>query len=214
MDVIIVAKTHMSTAACVGGVLANGKFVRLLDENGYNQDGDTEIKVGDVYTIEFQERKNTNPPHIEDILVSNMEYKFTITSEEKMVKYLIEKLNINIWKGSPDVLFDGKLLWTKSGSGYISVDGEIPEHSVGFWISDRDLSKSISYNKVRYNYPNINGWRSLPYKGFENDIDIIPSGTLIRVSLARWWDRKGETEDRCSLQLSGWYNLSTENKDL
>jgi hypothetical protein len=48
MDVIIVSKTHMTTAACVGGVLANGRFVRLLTEHGYNQDIDTELKVGDV----------------------------------------------------------------------------------------------------------------------------------------------------------------------
>ena len=55
MDVIIVSKTHMSSAACVGGVLANGRFVRLLDSDGYNQDSDTDLEVGDVYTITFSE---------------------------------------------------------------------------------------------------------------------------------------------------------------
>ncbi len=46
MDVIIVSKTHMSSAACVGGVLANGRFVRLLNSEGYNQDSDTDLEVG------------------------------------------------------------------------------------------------------------------------------------------------------------------------
>jgi hypothetical protein len=207
MDVIIVSKTHMSNAACVGGVFANGRLVRLLTEDGHNQDSETNLKVGDVYTVEFQERSNNRPPHVEDILVTKMKFKFSFSSIDSMVSYLKEKLNVNIWEGGPDVLFDGKLQWTDSGSGYISENGEIPNHSVGFWIPDKNLTKRIVYEKVRYNYPNINGWHSLPFVGFDEPIDTVPSGTLTRVSLARWWDRNGETEDRCSLQLSGWYEL-------
>ena len=85
MDVIIVSKTHMSSAACVGGVLANGRFVRLLDSDGYNQDSDTDLEVGDVYTITFSERTEKTPPHVEDILVHTMEHKFSFSSIEKMV---------------------------------------------------------------------------------------------------------------------------------
>jgi len=33
----------------------------------------------------------------------------------------------------------------------------------------------------------------------------IPADTLLRVSLARWWDNEGRHEERCYLQLSGWY---------
>lgn len=212
MDVIIVAKTHMSNAACVGGVLANGRLVRLLNEYGYNQDSDSDLEVGEVYTITFNERDYNRPPHVEDILVTSMSYKFTFSSIQRMVDYLQEKLNVTIWRGSPDNLFDGKLQWTNNGSGYISENGEIPDCSVGFWIPDRNLTKRIFYEKVRYNYPNVNGWRSFPYVGFNEPIDTIPSGTLVRVSLARWWDRNGETEDRCSLQLSGWYLDTPENE--
>lgn len=214
MDVIIVAKTHMSNAACVGGVLANGRLVRLLNEYGYNQNSDTDLEVGRVYTISFNERSNNQPPHVEDILVTSISYKFTFSSVQRMVEYLTDKLNVAIWKGSPDVLFNGKLQWTDFGSGYISENSEIPDCSVGFWISDRNLTKNISYEKVRYNYPNVYGRRSLPYVGFNESIDMIPSGTLIRVSLARWWDRNGETEERCSLQLSGWYRDLPEDEDL
>lgn len=212
MDVIIVAKTHMSNAACVGGVLANGRLVRLLNEYGYNQDSDSDLEVGDVYTITFNERDYNRPPHVEDILVTSMSYKFAFPSIQRMVDYLTDKLNVKIWRGSPDNLFDGKLQWTNNGSGYISEDGEIPDCSVGFWIPDRNLTKRIFYEKVRYNYPNVNGWRSLPYVGFNEPIETIPSGTLVRVSLARWWDRNGETEERCSLQLSGWYLDTPDNE--
>jgi hypothetical protein len=75
------------------------------------------------------------------------------------------------------------------------------------------LTKRIFYEKVRYGYPKTTNWRSLPYVGFEEAAEIIPAGTLVRVSLARWWDTNGTTEERCSLQLSGWYDSKTKAKE-
>jgi hypothetical protein len=214
MDVIIVSKTHMSNAACVGGVLANGKFVRLLNSDGYNQDSDTDIEVGEVYTISFSERADKTPPHIEDILVHSMTYKFTFESIDKMVEYLTSKLKVKIWKGSSDVLFDGNLQWTSGGSGFISESGGIHNNSVGFWIPDKDLKRNDFNERVRYSYPLR--WRNISYVGFQNPIDLIPAGTLVRVSLARWWS-PNDDEERCYLQLSGWYGLpepsNSENAD-
>lgn len=204
MDVIIVSKTHMSNAACVGGVLANGKFVRLLDSNGYNQDSNTDIQVGQVYTICFSDRLNKIPPHIEDILVHSMSYKFTFDSIDKMVEYLTSNLKIKIWEGGSDILFDGCLQWTSGGSGYISKSGRVPNNSVGFWIPDKDLKRNDFKEKVRYSYPLK--WRTISYVGFQKPINLIPAGTLVRVSLARWWS-PNDDENRCYLQLSGWYGL-------
>ena len=204
MDVIIVSKTKMSNAACVGGVLGNGNFVRLLNSNGYNQDSDTELNIGDVWTIKYQERNEKTPPHIEDVLVSSMTFKFSFGSISKMVTYLKEKLKVKIWSGSTEVLFDGKIQWTSGGSGYISKTGEIPENSVGFWIPDKDLTRNDFKEKVRYSYPLR--WRNIAYVGYQNPVDKILSGTLVRVSLARWWS-PNDDEERCYLQLSGWYDL-------
>ena len=80
----------------------------------------------------------------------------------------------------------------------------MPEQSVGFWVADNALTKK-EYNGVRYNYPNTNGWRSLKFVGFDTPVNIIPAGTILRVSLARWWKQDENTEERCYLQLSGWY---------
>jgi len=210
MDVIIVSKTHMSSAACVGGVLANGRFVRLLDSNGYNQDSDTEFEVGDVYTITFSERTEKRPPHTEDILLNSMEHKFSFSTIEKMIEYLTDKLKVKIWRGSTEILFDGKLQWTSGGSGYISETGEIPENSVGFWIPDRNLTRKDYNEKVRYSYPIR--WRNISFVGFQNPVNTIPAGTLVRVSLARWWS-PNEDEERCYLQLSGWYGLPESDEE-
>lgn len=191
----------MSSAVCVGGVLADGRFVRLLDSNSNNQSINTKLEVGEVYTINFEERKSVTPPHVEDILVDSFKYKFTFNSINDMVNYLIDKLEIPVWEGSCDVLFDYKILWTLGGSGYISEEN-VPSHSVGFWKSDRDLTRRDFNDKVRYSYPIR--WRNIPFVGFQEPLDVIPMGTLIRVSLARWWSPDGE-EERCYLQLSGWY---------
>jgi|SRR5699024_6903516 len=209
MDVIIVSKTHMTKAACVGGVLANGRLVRLLRSNGNNPDSDTELKVGDVYRISFSERREIRPPHVEDILINSMEYKFSFSTIEKMVEYLTDKLKINIWRGSPEALFDRKLQWTNGGSGYIPESGEIPDNSVGFWIPDKDLIRNDYNEKVRYRYPIR---RNIPFVGFQNPVNKIPAGTLVRVSLARWWS-KNEDEQRCYLQLSGWYGLPESEEE-
>lgn len=209
MDVIIVSKTRMSSAACVGGVLANGKFVRLLNSDGYNQDSNTALKIGDVWTIEFQERIG-RLPHIEDILVNTLAFKFSFGSISKMLTYLKEKLKVKIWRGSTEVLFDGKIQWTSGGSGYISETGEIPDNSVGFWIPDQDLPRNDYNEKVRYSYPIR--WRNISYVGYQNPIDMIPANSLVRVSLARWWS-PNEDEERCYLQLSGWYDLPEPEQD-
>lgn len=206
MDAIIVSKTHMTTAACVGAISTSGNYLRLLNDGAYNQPIETEFEVRQVWDIEFETRQDIRAPHVEDVIITSKELKGTLKDELTMLN-IVERFKIPVWKGSPDVLFDGILQWTDSGSGYISEEGEIPNHSVGFWIPDRNLTKRIFYEKVRYNYPKTNGWRSLPYVGFENAIETIPANTLVRVSLARWWDTNGTTENRCSLQLSGWYDL-------
>ncbi len=57
-------------------------------------------------------------------------------------------------------------------------------------------------------YHHVAGYedRRLKYVGAERAIPVIPAGTLIRVSLARWWAPEGsEMEERCYVQLSGWY---------
>ena len=211
MEVIIVSKTHMSNTSCVGGVLDNGRFVRLLDENGHNQDVKTSLNIGDVYTISFKEKSGKKSPHIEDILVLQLNFKYSFSSIENMVQHLIEKLRIKIWRGGIHSLFDGNIQWTGSGSGYVSDCGSIPENSVGFWISDQNLTRKDYEGKIRYNYPHGWGegkWRSIPFVGFQSPVDSIPAGTLLRVSLARWWSAKEGEEKRCYLQLSGWYGLA------
>jgi hypothetical protein len=206
MESLILSKTHMKEGkCCVGAITANGRYVRLLASNGENQDENTTLAPRQIWDITFVERHNPEPPHVEDVLVQSQKFKENLHDNIKVIDF-IEKRKIPIWRGHPDALFDKMIRWTDGGSGYINKIA-IPSHSVGFWVSDRALTHSISsFGKVRYNYKSGEGWKSLPYKGFDEPVKVIPAGILIRVSLARWWDTDGTTEFRCSLQLSGWYD--------
>ncbi len=82
----------------------------------------------------------------------------------------------------------------------------IPTHSTGFWIPDVDLKlvgKDYVYTKKRILLPSKYCFK---YVGVEKAIDVIPANTKVRISLAKWWHPDDIViEDRCYLQLSGWY---------
>jgi hypothetical protein len=204
VEVIIVSKTKMqNNHVCIGGVTSKGIFIRLLDENGYNHLDTIGFQIGEVWNIDFETRKNLISPHIEDVLVKSKKFKNTTS-----IKKWVSDKNIQVWKGNPSQLFDNKLKWdinkghsTNFLKGYISKNN-LSENSVGFWVSDRNLYFN-SYGK--YDYKSDKSILNIPYVGVNKAIPVISKGTLIRLSLARWWNKDNKTEERCYLQLSGFY---------
>lgn len=204
--VIVVSKTQMRCEYCVGGILEDGSFVRLLKSDGHNQDTATIFTIGRWYDIEYRERLYKRPPHIEDILVLSA-IPCETDSPINLRGFIKNRFPAKIWNGGAAILFDGKLKWSDSGSAYINSEA-IPEHSVGFWMPNIDLrmKKFEDTGKTKYSY--FDGrWYNIPYVGLQDPIPTIPAGTLLRVSLARWWQKDETTEERCYLQLSGWYFL-------
>lgn len=205
MDVLIVSKTYMGSTFCIGGlVLENDRYVRLLDQNGFNQPLYSELKIGDVYDIDFTDREILEPPHIEDVLVSK---KTHVGRIDDMSAFLISRRLID-WRGHIDTLFDGLLDWTKAGTGYIPERGNMPSKSVGFWITDKDLFRKDFDKKVRFRYPNGPDYRSISFVGSQETVGRIPTGTVIRVSLSRIFpaeDSNATSPRGYYLQLSGWY---------
>lgn len=204
MQIIITSKTHKGNAACVGGLIVNNnRFVRLLNPGNWDQYADTDFDIGDIWEISFTNRKDIEPPHIEDIIIRS---KTFLRKLENFTNF-IENSGIAIYHGSPNTIFNGMLSWTGNGNGYIENRNNLPENSVGFWILDKDLI----LREKHYHYPGPNRFlrdKKFPYVGFETAINVIPAGTLMRFSLARWWKPEdSEIEERCYLQLSGWYDL-------
>lgn len=207
MEILITSKTHNGNAACVGGlVLNNNRLVRLLNPGNWDQYADTDLDIGDVWDIQFVNREDTEPLHIEDIIIQNRTYLRDIGD----ISNYILNCGLTVYRGASTQIFGGRLGWTGNGKGYIGNRENLPENSVGFWISDEDLT--LDDDGKHYNYPSTNAYtraKRFPYVGFEPAIQIIPSGTLMRISVARWWKPEdSEINERCYLQLSGWYGLT------
>jgi hypothetical protein len=204
-EVLIVSKTHMSSAACVGGLsLANHRYLRLLSPGNSNQPIDTNFEVGQVWNLRYIKRDNIHPPHVEDVII--LEKKFNRDFGD--ITEYIEANDLVDWTGHIDNLFNGLLHWTKSGSGYIPVDGPLPQQSVGFWIADRGLVRVEFGEKVKYRFPNGAIYRNISYVGYQTTVPQISKGTALRVSFSRLFPPDNSNIDQPKgyyLQLSGWY---------
>lgn len=204
MEVLILSKTHFGNNVCVGGMeLSSNKYVRLLyPPKPWYPFADTPFNIGDIWDIKFID-SSIVVPHVEDVLVQSQNFLRKTPNIQK----LIYESNAPIWKGCINNIFDGTLLWTGSGSGYLSEKiNNYPSHSVGFWKSDKPLTMD---NDEHYVYPtgNYSQKRKFKYKGIPKALDVIPADTLLRVSLAKWWKASdSDLEKRCYLQLSGWYD--------
>lgn len=213
MEVLIVSKTHMASAACVGGlVLGTNRYVRLLNAGNQNQPTDTDLAVGDVWEMRYIDRTPVEPPHTEDVIVLA---RHRVRTVNDMAQYLLD-LRVIDWEGPIDEVFDGTARWTNSGTGYIPHGGLLPIKSVGFWIPDRPLVKSAYEGKVKYRYQPFPEVKAISYVGFQEAVAEIPAGTIIRVSLARLWPKEGSDVTAPKgyyIQLSGWYGAN-ERRDL
>jgi len=94
--------------------------------------------------------------------------------------------------------------FTGGNNGYIAERLGVPDYSTGFWIPDRDLK--LRDDGTHYDYAKGFFRRGLKYVGEPEAVPTIPAGTLARVSLAGWWKPEDvDIEERCYLQLSGWF---------
>ena len=210
MEVLILSKTkYGTTQVCVGGICVNNKqFVRLLNQGGYYQPADTKFNIGDIWDINFTVNPYRKEPHNEDVTIHSCTFVRKIYPLETFIK----NMGVPIWKDNIANIFEGKILWQGNGKGYFSKNiKNYPIHSVGFWISDIDLIHQKVGHQDFYIYQNNGISRQIVYKGNQSILPVIPKGRLIRLSLAKWWKPEdSDIEERCYLQLSGWYEDQAE----
>lgn len=204
MNILIVAKTRMNPGVCIGGLdIDNNLSVRLLPKFGHNHDNNTPYEVGQIWEMEISPVENTIPPHVEDVRIQQSR----LIGQERHLAQFLQK-QIHPWRGGFESLFDRRVRFTGNGNGYISAWNGVPDQSTGYWIPNIDLTYSFESNKVKYCYSGRGGIKRISFVGFQESLEEICAGTLLRVSLARWWrpdDAQDTLEERCYLQLSGWY---------
>ena len=203
MKVLIVAKTRMGGGACIGAITADGDSVRLIPFNEDPHDGaNREYEVGEIWELSAKPVTSLIPPHNENIVVYKKQHLLTTRELEGAIELLMPPKI-----GSPTVLYEGLLQSTGSGALYIAKQSGVPPYSTTFWRPDQPLIRDTEGKRVRYRYPTENGGYTLTFVGFQEPLEAIPAGTLLRVSLSHWWcpEDTPDAEECCYAQLSGWF---------
>jgi hypothetical protein len=188
---------------CVGGVtLDDGTGLRLLGSDGRNLPQDKPIYPGEIWDLTYNVSERIEPPHVEDVVVARGRPVGRVDDVKARLLSLVTP-----WEGAVESVFESSLTTTDHGHAYLAPSGPIPPCSTGFWVADHDVRLSqFEEHGLYYWFPEGRNIRSVKYVGMKDPIDVIPEGSLIRFSLARWWGfPPGEGERRCYLQLSGWF---------
>ena len=202
-EVLIVAKTNMSNETyCVGGIqLDNLRSLRLVPSSQNSHPKDTPLDVGQVWDLTLQEMSAEEiiAPHVEDIRVIRGSMLRTMSLDQMKV-FVLEEIGAPIIH--PRDLFFGRLQFKQSEKKRITPDGGIPLKSTGFWRLDGDLILQEVDKKARYvcfDHSRRKVTLDLPFVGEQALVDVVPAGTLLRLSLSRWFN------EGFWLQLSGWF---------
>lgn len=208
-SVLVVAKTHMGGGkACVGGLnLRSGKNVRLRLPGDKSHPENTPFEVGQVWEMALHPISHPRPPHVEDAIIRAQNY---VISYPGLRGKLLQ--HIQPWTGGLTQVFDG-FLQGQRDKCFISRSGGIPSCSTGYWRTTIPLTRTCIGSKDYYAIRSVvhqgkdlyRGTFVIRYVGFAAPLEEIPADALVRVSLARWWRREEYEEERCYLQISGWY---------
>ena len=202
-EVLIVAKTHMKDRLCVGGLaLDDGRGLRLLTHNAKNLPLSSKFDVGEVWELKVRPipAEALEPPHTEDVRVVRRRLCYEIPAPD-----LIETIEqyTDVPTVDPQELFCGLLQFTRTKSGRVLRDGDIPRFSTGFWRLDQDLvlNKTMRDGKARHFYRTPQPDFAVRYVGVDQPQELLPGKTLLRFSLSRWFNQN----PGYWLQLSGWF---------
>ncbi len=203
MRVVIVSKTRLGQGVCVGAHdLDDFRSLRLFKHDETYLPQDTLLEIGDVLELDYRDRSNIRPPHIEDVLVTAGSARRVDHRGERELAQLIRERD-DVWHTVAEI-FEGGLRFTAAGSAYVPAEGPFPTRSTGYWLIDGPLTRFTFDQKVKYRWDGEGQLRRMPYVGLAESVESIPAGTVVRLSLSRPNAPPGQPRG-CWLQLSGWY---------
>jgi ATP-dependent DNA helicase RecQ len=209
VKVLIVAKTRQGSAACVGGISAEGRSVRLIAHDvATNEHAGMQYEIGDVWDICARPADHVIPPHVENVIVhAGRRLSRADDPTRAILKFMPPVI------GGPDRLFESLVQTAESGALYIAESAGIPSFSTGFWQPDRSLQRVETRKRIRYCYDGPSGERSLVFVGFQDPPPVIEAGALVRVSLAHWWRSPDHLTTSCAATCSSLAGLRQLRKD-
>jgi len=190
----------MKSNICVGAAEAeSGRALRLIprDRSEYHSWPDFDAPIGSVVTLRGSRAVRVEPPHTEDFLVSAWERSGAI---DDLAAWISGRCVV--WSGDRRCLFEGLVAFTPRGKGRVERGARLPSASVGFWELPAPMRLQSS-DRQRYT---LGGPLpvDVPYVGIGAAPGVLRAGTLVRLSLSRWWaPADGSMQEACWLQLSG-----------
>lgn len=203
MNVLIVARTKVRSRVCLGGLeLSESRSLRLVDQGGYFFSPEGPFAVGLVWDLEWVPASGIVPPHVEDVVLRSSRF----VRAERSVRDLL-LATVSPWTGPLAGTFDGRLACTPGlpYSLYACRGHGIPARSAWYWVVDRELVLENGRYVLRKDGLTV---LRVAYVGAEAAPRVLSAGTLVYLSLARWWrpDDVPDAEERCYLQISGCYS--------
>ncbi len=215
--VLITARTRVSDRdICLGGLdLDSNRCLRLSAANGSNFSHDVPFAVGSIWRITSAPRPNCPPPHVEDVHVQKFAHIGISPTPGRLV--LDKSEDLPVWRGGLDQLFDGLLTPDRRpgrefASGlFVFAGNPVPAMSLGYWLPDRDLRVTTSRRRSGRTGQDVyyvdqsgpNATVRIVHSGLMPLPRVITSGSVVSVSLARWWTPKDDSDQRsrCTLQI-------------
>lgn len=201
MKVLIVARTRRGAGACIGAISFDGQSLRLVAPSGADDRWGLEFDVGGVWEIDGIPPEYLLPPHVENLVVA---YRRRLASMSDAIPFIERHMPPSC--GGPELLFESALVRLPSSALCVE-QARVPSCSTTFWRPDRPLVRNCDGKRIHYRYTLAGSISSLAYVGFQDSVAEIPAGSLVRVSIAHWWQPpdKPDVSLRCYVQLSGWF---------
>lgn len=200
--VVVVGKTHMGKnppGYCIGALRLRGWAAYRLKAPGsaYSWPINCGIDIGDILEVEGKRPTETKNPHTEDFIVES--YKKVGRYGPSLADDIYD--NCQVAENLSD-LFERCI--TELGTDKLGIAADnVPNFSTQFWVPKNPLRLEWQQypGKARKAYYRYRTW-TIPYVGVDEPLDIIPAGSLVRLSLAQWFPPEAP---KCYLQLSGWF---------
>lgn len=205
---VVIARTHMrEERICLGALdLETGTLRRLNRSHHQSFMHDAPFEVGQVWDIHFVPDFPHTNPHNEDVIVCS----WKATDIGSSLGDLLHRTPARevVFCGNPFGLYQGKLHWIRGGAFWNAVVQDkslCPDFSLHLWRTDREMHlhpDRFGGFHYRSHLPEHNGWWSVAYKGTESPRSVIPPGSIISLSLARWWPKQDPINPpRCYVQI-------------
>jgi len=202
--IVILGKTRAGIMTCVGALSLDKGTAMRLKRSDFPYWKSHDFDVGQCYELTYGWSPNKKDPHHkEDVIVLKRKYIRDMTIEK--ITNGLRKKNMVVKSDDPrDVFkFDGEKQPFEHNSTtgkFFAIKSEASRllNSVGFWEYPNDLRFS---NKCYHGY----GF-NIKYVGCQQPpIEVITSGTIVRLSTSSLWTNEEFPEPRSYLQVSGWY---------